>query len=108
MKIIRYRMLIINTCYLEAEVKLKNGDIVYPNIDVPKENGIKIDKNHPYYGSELVYNRPLDQIGLENDVDNYTYIMNERENMELFDTLIELWNKNPIFAADAVWHTYEK
>lgn len=64
MKIIRYRMLIINTCYLEAEVKLKNGDIVYPNIDVPKENGIKIDKNHPYYGSELVYNRPLDQIGL--------------------------------------------
>lgn len=108
MKIIRYRMLIVNTCYLEAEVKLENGDIVYPNIDVPKENGIKIDKNHPYYGAELVYNRPLNQISSDDDIEDCTYIMKERENMEMFDTLIELWNENPVFTADAVWHTYEK
>ena len=43
MKIIRYHMLIVNTYNaLEAEVKLENGDIVYPHIDGPKENGIKL------------------------------------------------------------------
>lgn len=85
MKIIRYHMLIVNTYNaLEAEVKLENGDIVYPHIDVPKENGIKIDKNHPYYGSEVVYNRPLSQISSNDDAEGCTYIMDERENLELF------------------------
>ena len=78
MKIIRYHMLIVNTYNaLEAEVKLENGDIVYPHIDVPKENGIKIDKNHPYYGSEVVYNRPLNQISSNDDVGDCTYIMGQ-------------------------------
>lgn len=109
MKIIRYHMLIVNTYNaLEAEVKLENGDIVYPHIDVPKENGIKIDKNHPYYGSEVAYNRPLDQISSNDDVEDCTYIMDERENLELFDELIRIWNEDSFFNPDAVWRTYEK
>ena len=34
--------------------------------------------------------------------------MDERENLELFDELIRIWNEDSFFNPDAVWRTYEK
>lgn len=107
MKIYRYYMLAhYSYLLLEAEVELENGDVVYPNICLP-ENGVKIDKNHPYYGEEWVYNKPIEQVDFD-DVDEYSYVMDERENMKMFDELIYIWNHNPVFAPESGWKEYEE
>lgn len=108
MKVCRYHML---THYpyllLEAEVELENGDIVYPNICLPNEKGVKINGEHPYYGEEWVYNKPIGQVDFDNE-DDYLYVMDERENLDMFDELIRIWNHNPVFKPEAGWKEYEE
>ena len=107
MRIYRYHMFAhYPYLLLEAEVELENGDVVYPNICLP-ENGVKIGKDYPYYGEEWVYNKPIEQVDFD-DVDEYSYVMDERENLEMFDELIHIWNQNPVFAPEACWKEYEE
>lgn len=79
MKILRFHFVFFNVKMLEAEVKLENGDVVYPNIWLPDKNGVMIGRDHPFYGAEDVYNAPLQQVIShdESSEDDFRYVMAE-------------------------------
>lgn len=108
MKILRFHFVFFNVKMLEAEVKLENGDVVYPNIWLPDKNGVMIGRDHPFYGAEDVYNAPLQQVIShdESSEDDFRYVMDERENLCMFDAMIKLWNQNPVFDPDSGWKAY--
>ena len=108
MRIHKYHMIVrYPYLLLEAKTELENGDIVYPNICIPNTKGCKIDKDYSFYGGECVYNKPIEQVDFDNE-DEYSYVMDERENMEMFDALIKIWNQNPVFEPEAGWKDYEE
>ena len=104
MKILKYRTIAEVYPYLslEAMVQLSNGNTVYANITVNDEGKQEFDTEDSHW----TYTKPLTEVDFEN-VENYYYDLTEDEEKHICDTLLALWNSNPVFDNDYSWKDYK-
>ena len=103
MKILKYRTIAEVYPYfsLETEIELDNGDIVYANIVVNNKG----EQEEYYEDCYWTYKVPMTEVDWEN-VEDYYYYLTTEEDTYICETLLELWNNNPVFDNDYDWKEF--